>query len=121
MRATWFRLHREYKRLVFFAFVLLIFGSFTHAQTVTGTVTDSQKAPIAGASVRLKDRDKMISTTTTDERGTFSLASNNTPKLDLTIEAAGFAELKLHLPNGLEHELSRGRIRFFKIFVQKVI
>mgnify|MGYP001358438260 FL=1 len=86
---------------VFLTFAALVFGLSAHAQTVTGTVIDSQKAPISGASVRLSDRDKTISTTTTDERGTFTLASNNTPNLYLTIEAVGFAAFFLRLPGGL--------------------
>lgn len=85
-------------------FALLIFAFFAHAQTVTGIVTDSQNAPIAGATLRLKEHDKTIATTTTNERGTFTLASNNTPNLDLTVEAVGFAAFTLRLPNGLtEH------------------
>lgn len=92
-------------RINFTIFVLLAFGSFADAQTVTGTVTDPQNAPISGATVTLANSNKTISTVTADERGTFTLPSNNTPNLDLTIEAAGFAAFKLHLPNGLKDNI----------------
>ncbi|MEO7674310.1 MAG: TonB-dependent receptor [Pyrinomonadaceae bacterium] len=83
------------------AFALLTFGSIVQAQTVTGIVTDAQNTSISGAAVTLRDGDRTISTTTTDERGTFTLTPNRTPALDLMIEAAGFAPYTLRLPKGL--------------------
>ncbi len=92
-------------RLAFFAFAFLAISSSASGQTLTGTVLDTHNAPIAGASVRLRDREKTLTTVTTDRGGVFTLAPNATPRLELTVEADGFAPFLLGLPNGIVENL----------------
>lgn len=75
-------------RLIFFA---LIFAASTFAQTVSGTITDAQNAPVQDARVILTGKTKTISQARTDADGKFSLVSNGEKDLTVRVEANGFA------------------------------
>jgi outer membrane receptor protein involved in Fe transport len=72
-------------------FLLLFLAVPSIAQTISGTVTDAQNAPVAGASVSLANQNKIVSETVTDAEGKFSLAAVGETNLILKITAKGFA------------------------------
>src|ERR1700681_5118271 len=70
---------------------------------VTGTVTDSQSLPVAGASIHLKALSTgAIRVLTTNDRGLFSAPALPPDDYEMTTEAPGFAPVKqsLHLEVG---------------------
>ncbi|HEX8738347.1 MAG TPA: TonB-dependent receptor [Pyrinomonadaceae bacterium] len=79
---------------LFFAFLFCFLFCFVFqtasAQTISGTVTDAQNAPIAGASVSLKNQNKTLAQTTTDAEGKFNISANNETNPTLKITANGF-------------------------------
>ena len=68
-----------------------------YAQTISGTITDEQNAPISGVEVSLSAQDKIISRTNTDAEGRFSLPTNGAQNLTLRVSARGFANLEKQL------------------------
>src|SRR5579859_5090771 len=82
--------------------VLPAFAQSNYA-VVTGTVTDSQSLPIAGATVHVKALSTgAIRVLTTNGRGLFSAPALPPDDYELTTEATGFAVMKqsLHLEVG---------------------
>ena len=70
---------------------------------VTGTVTDSQSLPVAGASIHLKALSTgAIRVLTTNDRGLFSAPALPPDDYEMTTEAPGFAVMtqSLHLEVG---------------------
>ena len=87
-------------RLIFF--VLLIALPLA-AQTISGTVTDSQNVPIQNAEVSLSIKNKIIAQTSTNANGEFSTNGIGSENLLLRIRAQGFAVYEkrlsdLHIP-----------------------
>jgi outer membrane receptor protein involved in Fe transport len=78
----------EFSRLIF---LLIIFASPIFAQTTSGTITDTQNAPIANAEVTLSNQNKIIVQTATDAEGKFSFAAGGEQNLRLKITAKGFS------------------------------
>ena len=101
MSAPRHQLNQGYLRVLFIVTAFLALGSFADAQTVTGKVTDPQGSPISGATITLRQSNTAISTAKTDERGTFTLAPNDAPNLELTVETTGFELFKRVFRNGL--------------------
>src|SRR5450432_3083409 len=84
------------------ALAVAAYGQSNYA-VVTGTVTDSQSLPVAGATVHFKALSTgAIRVLTTNDRGLFSAAALPPDDYDLTTESTGFAAAKqsLHLEVG---------------------
>src|SRR4028119_1187187 len=62
---------------------LAIFAAPVLAQTISGTVTDTQNAPISAAEISLLNQNKIVSRTTTDAEGKFSIVTNGESGLRL--------------------------------------
>ncbi len=71
--------------------LLIIFAFPIFAQTVLGTLTDTQNAPIANAEVALVTQNKIVFQTATDAEGKFSITANDEPNSRLKISAKGFS------------------------------
>ncbi len=95
---------------VFSVFGLLIFASFAHAQTITGTVSDTQNRPIINAVVTLQTRETIFARTTTDQYGEFSVNHPNATEMSLIVEAEGFTVFT--------RKLSNDGVRDFSIILQ---
>jgi outer membrane receptor protein involved in Fe transport len=96
LRASVFICGCIYSRLCFFSslrlvFLLATFALSTFAQTISGTISDSQNAPISNAEIVLSNQNKVVAQTITDAEGKFSLDHNVEPNLRLKITAKGFA------------------------------
>ncbi len=78
----------ESSRLIF---LLIIFALPSFAQTISGTVIDTQNAPIAKAEVTLSNQNKIVVQAVTDAEGKFSFAANGEQNLRLKISAKGFS------------------------------
>ncbi len=77
-------------RLIYLVF---IFAFPIAAQTISGTVTDSQNAPVQNAEVILINKTIIAAQTATDADGKFSLtASGERQNLRLRVSAKGFAD-----------------------------
>ncbi len=61
------------------------------AQTISGTVSDTQAAPIANAEVSLLAQNKIVFQTATDAEGKFLFTANGKPNSRLKISAKGFS------------------------------
>lgn len=83
----------------------LFFAVPTLAQTVSGTITDAQNAPVQNARVDLSSKTKVISSTQTNADGKFSLRSNGEKDLILRVEANGFARIE-KLLSALENPIA---------------
>lgn len=68
-----------------------IFAVPIFTQTISGIVTDTQNAPISAAEISLVNQNKIVSQTTTDAEGKFSIAANGESNLRLKITANGFS------------------------------
>lgn len=78
-------------------FLLLILAFSINAQTVSGTITDAQNAPVENAEVNLINKGKIVSRSQTNDGGEFSLAANNEKDLILRVEAKNFAVFEKRL------------------------
>lgn len=88
--------------LCLFGMMAPAFGQSNYA-SVTGTVTDSQSLPVAGATVRFKAMSTgALRVLTTNDRGLFSAPALRPDDYELTTESTGFAAVKqsLHLEVG---------------------
>src|SRR5882724_10057278 len=88
--------------LCLLALAVAAFGQSNYA-VVTGTVTDSQSLPVAGATVRFKALSTgAIRVLTSNDRGLFSASALPPDDYELTTESTGFATVKqsLHLEVG---------------------
>src|SRR4030088_2119564 len=78
-------------------FVVPAFGQSNYA-VVTGTVTDSQSLPVAGATVHFQALSTgTLRVLTTNDRGLFSAPALPPDDYELTTEATGFAVVKQSL------------------------
>ncbi len=92
-------------RFVFFFAVFLIFsGSTIIAQTVSGTVTDSQNAPIQNAEISVLNQTNIIAKTLTDADGKFSIDLQN--NFTIIVKAKGFADFSKTLPQNVKETLN---------------
>lgn len=87
---------------VCFAFLRLIFPALIFvlpviSQTVSGTVTDAQNAPIAAAEVSLSANNRTIAQTQTDDKGSFLITIGGERNLALRVSAKNFASYKMIL------------------------
>jgi outer membrane receptor protein involved in Fe transport len=64
------------------------------AQTISGRVTDERNAPIANSAVSLLQAQNVISQTTTDSTGNFSLETKGANSLTLRVSASNFATVE---------------------------
>ncbi len=90
------------------AIALLLIGLAAltaRAQTVSGIVTDTQKAPVAGAKINLLVKKAKAQQTQTDTQGRFSLAADNQNDLSLRVEAQGFAVFEKTLTDEPQNSL----------------
>ena len=81
----------------------------TCAQTISGVVTDSRRAPVENAQVILTaqaDQTKIISQTKTSAEGKFSIVPNGAQNYILLIKAAGFAVFSKVLPKAADSPLT---------------
>lgn len=78
-------------------FLVLFFALNTAAQTVSGTISDRQSAPVENAEVSLFSENKLLAQTKTDALGKFSLLSNGRNNLILRAAASGFAGFEKRL------------------------
>jgi outer membrane receptor protein involved in Fe transport len=85
--------------LSFFVVFLIGLALSAHAQTITGTIFDTQNRPVADAVVTLRDRGTIAASTTSDQNGKFSLNQGNISALSLLVEARGFAAFTRKLSN----------------------
>ncbi len=94
--------------LALFAVVGLCYGQNTDA-SLNGTVTDTTKAAIPGATLTLTNEATGISrTATTDATGGYNITTINPGKYDLTVSAPGF---KTTINRGIELTISQiGRV-----------
>ncbi|MDQ3800518.1 MAG: TonB-dependent receptor, partial [Acidobacteriota bacterium] len=81
-------------------FLLLFLAVPSIAQTISGTVTDAQNAPVAGAGVSLANQNKIVSETVTDAEGKFSVTADGETNLILKITAKGFADYEKRVGAG---------------------
>lgn len=93
-----------------YAFAFLIFVSFAHAQTITGTVYDIQNRPIADAVVTLQSRGTISVRAITDQGGEFSVSHGNSTGMSLVVEAKSFAVFT--------RKLSNDGVRDFSVILQ---
>jgi outer membrane receptor protein involved in Fe transport len=98
-------------KLLFLAAFLLVcfFYQPAKAQTISGAVRDERQTPIANAEVSLAAANSIVSRTTTNDAGEFSLATSGAANLILQVRAAGFALFEKRLEtneNQLEIVLS---------------
>ena len=79
-----------------YLFILsLFFCGITYAQnTVTGTVTDSNKQPVAGANIKVLGD---ASSTTSDVNGDFTLKTAKKPPYTIEISSIGFASERVSI------------------------
>lgn len=96
--------------IAFWGFVVLAFGSFAHAQTITGTVYDTQNRPVADAVVTLQGRGTVQARTTTNSEGEFAVSRGNTSEMSLVVDAQGFT--------AFTRKLSNDGVRDFSIILQ---
>lgn len=86
----------------FLVALLLLFGNSIFAQgtrgTIRGTVTDPNGAVVANASIQLIDAQKgtIVRNVTTNEEGVYQLVEIEPSNYYITINAAGFSELRLN-------------------------
>ncbi len=97
-------------RTVCVIFLLLAFGLLANAQTITGTVYDTQNRPIADAVVTLQSRGTTSARTITDQSGEFSVSHGNSTGMSLVVEARGFTLFT--------RKLSNDGVRDFSIILQ---
>lgn len=71
--------------------LVLCVSEMARAQTVSGTVTDERSAPVANSAVSLLQSQNVISQTTTNSTGSFSLETKGANNLTLRVAASGFA------------------------------
>jgi hypothetical protein len=77
--------------LIFFAFAIPAFGQSNYA-TLTGTVTDAQQLPVAGATIELTATSTgAIRRVVTNQQGLFEAPALLPDEYELKIEATGFA------------------------------
>ena len=80
---------------VYLFIMSLFFCCITNAQnTVTGSVTDSNKQPISGANIKIQGESRG---TVTDLDGNFSLSSTKTPPFSIEVSSLGFASKKMQI------------------------
>jgi outer membrane receptor protein involved in Fe transport len=84
---------------------LIFFASPLFAQTISGTVTDSQNAPIENAEISLRNQAKIITRTSSDADGKFSIDLQNTQNAVLNVRANGFAEFSKNLTQDFRNNL----------------
>lgn len=84
----------------------IIFASTVAAQTISGTVTDSNKAPVQNAEINLLEKAKTVAHTTTDAEGKFSIDLKNTQNSLLLVKAKGFASFSKILPKNFNENLN---------------
>jgi outer membrane receptor protein involved in Fe transport len=77
---------------LFTAFIFFFAFQTASAQTISGIVTDAQKAPVAGAKVSLENQNEVVSQAATDTEGKFSVSADSETNLILKITADGFAD-----------------------------
>ncbi len=99
--------------LSFFVVFLIGLALSAHAQTITGTIFDTQNRPVADAVVTLRDRGTIAASTTSDQNGKFSLNQGNISALSLLVEARGFA--------AFTRKLSNDGVRNFTIILQPAV
>lgn len=75
-------------RLIFLISVCALTAA---AQTISGTISDAQNAPVENADVSLIVENKILAGTRSDVQGKFSFPSNNENNLLLRVSAKGFA------------------------------
>ena len=76
-------------------FIFLFFSYFAEAQTtLTGTITDTEKAPLPGSTVLVKGT---IGGAIADENGKFSLQTSQKLPLTLKITSIGFSSVELEV------------------------
>lgn len=88
-----------------FFWLFLLFALPVSAQTISGIVTDSKDAPIAGAEVFLNDKSGLIGQTKTDAQGKFSFGQKASQNLRVIVRAEGFADFSKTLPADLSETL----------------
>lgn len=93
-----------HKFVFFFAVSLIFSGSSTMAQIISGTVTDSQNAPIQDAEIIVLNKKNAIAKTLTDVDGKFSINLQN--NLTIFVKAEGFADLSKTLPQNFNETLN---------------
>jgi outer membrane receptor protein involved in Fe transport len=84
----------------------IIFVSTIYAQTISGTVTDRNNAPVQSAEVSLLNRTQTVSRVLTDSEGRFSIDFQNSQNLRLVVRAQGFAVFSKILPAGSPENLN---------------
>jgi outer membrane receptor protein involved in Fe transport len=84
---------------------VIFFASPIFAQTISGTVTDSQNAPIENAEISLQNRAKIITRTNSDADGKFSIDLQNTQNAVLNVRANGFAKFSKLLAQDFRNNL----------------
>ena len=96
---------RVYLRL-FSLSVFLFLAQTISAQTISGVVVDSNKAPVSGAKISLNDKSRAISQTVTDAEGKFSFAQIAAQSLRIIVKANGFAEFSQTLTANFSETLN---------------
>jgi outer membrane receptor protein involved in Fe transport len=95
---------------VFFAlrliFIFLILSMPIPAQIVSGTVADSDNAPIQNAEISVLNKTNIIAKTSTGADGSFSFDLQNTQNSLLLIKAQGFASYTKILPKYFNEALN---------------
>lgn len=86
--------------------IILLFALPISAQTVSGTVTDSNSAPIQNAEVALLNQKKTVAQTITDADGKFLIDVQNTQNSLLLVKANGFTSFSKVLPKGFNENLN---------------
>ncbi|MDQ3131006.1 MAG: Plug and carboxypeptidase regulatory-like domain-containing protein, partial [Acidobacteriota bacterium] len=78
--------------------VTILFALPVSAQTISGIVTDANKAPIESAEISLLDQTKILARTNSDAEGKFSIDLQNTNNSLLQVKANGFSSFSRILP-----------------------
>ena len=86
------------KKIAYLCVHLSFFALTVAAQTISGTVTDPQNAPVRNAEVRLLDDAKTVTQAATDADGKFSIDARGARNPRLLVRARGFAEFSKLLP-----------------------
>ncbi len=82
---------------LFLIFFFAIFAFPIFAQTISGTITDAQNAPIQNAEITLTSKAKIVAKSATGAEGKFSLVESGETDLILRVEAIGFAAFEKRL------------------------
>jgi iron complex outermembrane recepter protein len=84
------------KQLLLCWFLTVATTVWSQSTKISGTITDEQDAPIAGASIVIKGK---ITGTVTDAKGNFEIATGATPPFTLVISMVGFQKQEFAVNN----------------------